>query len=88
MNSPEKPFGGRLYEELKKLSAASLLSADYATIQRLKQADRPTTVKMFYGSGYETIQRLKTDEPEAVARYLVSQAKASAGAVASILLTI
>jgi hypothetical protein len=85
MNSHDESFGSRLHAELKKLHASHLLSADYGALQRLKQADRDTTVKMFYGSSYDIIQQLKVNEPEEVARYMLAQAKSAAGVVAGMI---
>jgi hypothetical protein len=69
-----------LYRELRKLSGYDLIAGklNYEAIQQLKQADRETTLKLFYGSSYEVLQQLKTEEPEEVARYLVENAKAAA----------
>ena len=77
MSDDGKPFGQRLYGELRQLTGYNLITGimDYKAIQQLKVADRDDTLKLFRGSGYEVIQLLKTGEPEDVARYLVAKAK-------------
>ena len=85
----EKPFGHRLYDELREQGLHAFLTSrlNYADIQRLKAADRTEVVKMFRGSSYAWIQRLKEDEPGELARFLsVEHARAQAAAAAIVIL--
>jgi hypothetical protein len=77
MTASPKPFGYRLYEELKQQGTHSLITGgmSYADIQILKAADREGVVKMFRGSGYALVQRLKQENPEEVARLLIAEAQ-------------
>ena len=77
MTASPQPFGLRLYEEMKRQGTHVLITGwmKYADVQKLKAADREGVVKMFRGSGYALVQRLKQDEPEEVARLLIAQAE-------------
>lgn len=79
-----KPFGERLYDEIREQGLHFFITQrlDYAEIQELKAADRDEVAKMFRGSGYEIVQRLKTDEPEEFARFLAAEAEKSQQAAA------
>lgn len=86
MDQPQETYGARLYAALRNEPACHrwLNSWHYDAIQRLKQADRDSTVKMFLGSRYDVIQQLKASEPEAVAQYLAEQANQAAASAAVI----
>lgn len=87
MTAPTDPFGLRLYEAFKSTGLLVLLTRrmNYADIQRLKQADRAEAVRLFRGSEYDLLQRLKEDSPEQVAHHLGEltrrQGEAAAAAV-------
>ena len=79
MTDETEAFGLAFYEALKRHGRGSLITSklDYAGVQKLKQADRAGTVEAFRGSGYELIQRIKSDTPEELAAYAVEQAQAA-----------
>ena len=92
MNASDAPFGHQLFEALKRAGLAAIVTSrlDYAGVQRLKQADRAKTVKLFWGSDYALIQRLKTETPEELAVYLkkVSEEAAQAASAAALMLIV
>ena len=68
-----EPYGARLYTELKKLDVV-VSRFNYATIERLKQANRSETIRLFRASDDDVLQQLRTREPEEVVRYVVEKA--------------
>lgn len=69
-----RPFGARFVEALHR-ETGSRAVLPYATIQRLKSADREATVRALRETcsslaSYELLQRLRRDQPEEVARWL------------------
>ena len=84
MEIETEPYGGQLLAEIRKLKRLDLIVSklDYEAIQKLKQADREATLKMFYGSSYAFLQLIKTKEPAEVAQALV-QAQQDDSAVAA-----
>lgn len=87
MEIESEPYGGQLLTEIRNLKRLDLITSklDYQSIQKFKQADRETTLKMFYGSSYNFLQLIKTKEPAEVAQALV-QAQADEGATAAMLI--
>jgi hypothetical protein len=79
-----EPYGGQLLAEIRKAGCLGFITdkLDYQAIQKLKQADREATLKMFYGSSYAFLQLIKTKEPAEVAQALV-QAQQDDSAVAA-----
>lgn len=75
MSAEPDGFGLRLYHALKSNESGRRITSalQYAKIQELKSATRAQTALLFKGSGYLTIQRIKSDEPEQVADYLVEE---------------
>jgi hypothetical protein len=58
---------------------------DYQAIQKLQEADRETTLKMFYGSSYAILQLIKTKEPGEVVPAMVQEQPDDAAAAAVII---
>ena len=85
-----EPYGGQLLAEIRKLKRLDLITSklDYQAIQKLKQADRGTTLKMFYGSSYAFLQLIKTKEPAEVAEALVQAQQADSAAAAAIMIAV
>jgi hypothetical protein len=81
-----KPYGAQFLAEIRKLQRLDLIKLDYSTIQRLKQADRETTLKLFHGSNYAFLQLIKTKEPAEAAQALVQAQQDESGAAAAILI--
>jgi hypothetical protein len=73
--SDEKPFGLQLYEEFERRYRKDVLTGlfNYAGIQQLKAADRDAVLKLFKGSEYAFLQRLKRDSAEEIADLLITQ---------------
>jgi hypothetical protein len=69
----EGPVGLRLYEELVHEGGLSALTSrlSYAQIQALKAADREDLARIFHGSSYDFLQRLKRDPPERLAAHML-----------------
>ena len=61
----EAPFGLRFYRTLRKLAVPTGLN--YEDIQRLKQADRTETTRIFSNAGYAILQVIKEHDPEQAA---------------------
>lgn len=76
MNLPDdaEPYGARLYAELKRLDIV-VSKFDYETIERLKQANRDETVRLFRASDDDVLQQTRTCEPKEVVQYVVEKAK-------------
>jgi hypothetical protein len=87
MPAETEPYGGQLLAEMRKLQRLDLITSklDYGAIQKLKQADRQATLKLFYGSSYAFLQLIKTKEPAEVAEALV-QAQLDDSAAAAIMI--
>ena len=77
MSEDTRSFGRALYDELKRLGYGSIVTErlNYAQVQRLKAADRPEVIRLFRGSDYEAIQRIKEDSAADLASYLVERAR-------------
>jgi len=90
MEIETEPYGGRLLAEIRKIKRLDLIvnKLDYQAIQKLKQADRDATLKMFYGSSYAFLQLIKTKEPAEVAQALVQAQQDDSAAVAAIMITV
>jgi hypothetical protein len=84
-----EPYGGQLLAEVRKAGCLAFITQklDYQAILKLKQADRETTLKMFYGSSYAFLQLIKTKEPAEVAQ-AVAQAQKDDGAAAAIMIVV
>ena len=69
----EKPFGLRLYEELRELGGLEPITAtlNYADIQRLKAARREDLVEILRGSSDELMRHLAQDPPERFAARMI-----------------
>ena len=82
---PEKPFGERLYDVMRERGLHVILTnrMNYEQIQELKLADREACAKLFRGSSYVMVQRIKNDEPEKIAEFLAfEQLRAQAATTA------
>jgi hypothetical protein len=90
MASESEPYGAQLLTEIRKLKRLDLITnkLDYQGIQQLKQADRETTLKMFYGSSYALLQLIKSKEPAEVAQALVQAQQDDSGAAAAIMIAL
>ena len=90
MEIETEPYGGRLLAEIRKLKRLDLITnkLDYQAIQKLKQADREATLKMFYGSSYAFLQLIKTKEPAEVAQALVQAQQDESAAAAGIMIAV
>jgi len=71
----DETIGLQLYEALKDQGGLSLVTSllTYAQIQELKAADREGLVRLFRGSGYEMIQRLKREPADKLAARMVRE---------------
>jgi succinate dehydrogenase flavin-adding protein (antitoxin of CptAB toxin-antitoxin module) len=67
-----EPYGARLYAELKRLDVV-VSKFNYETIERLKQANRDETVRLFRASDDDVLQQIRTREPEEVVQYVVEK---------------
>ena len=87
MSPQSEPFGSRLLAELKAAQQFDFVlnKLDYAAIQKLKQADREATARLFLGSSYDVLQMLKTKEPPEIAAYLAQQKTQAAATAAAVL---
>jgi hypothetical protein len=74
----EDAYGSRLYAELKRQGGVATVTAllNYAQIQELKAADREDIVRIFGGSSYDFIQRVKRDSPEELAQFMARMLEA------------
>lgn len=90
MEIETEPYGGRLLAEMRKIKRLDLIVSklDYQAIQKLKQADREATLKMFYGSSYAFLQLIKTKDPAEIAQALVEAQQDDSAAAAAILLAV
>ena len=90
MESESEPYGGQLLAEIRKLKRLDLITSklNYQAIQKLKQADREATLKMFYGSSYAFLQLIKTKEPAEVALALVQAHQDDGAAAAAIVIAV
>jgi hypothetical protein len=70
---PDEAFGLQLFEELKREGGLSAVTSllNYEQIQQLKSADRTGVLRIFQGSNYDFIQRMKRDSPEKLAAHLI-----------------
>ncbi len=81
----QEMFGGQVYHELRQLSGFETLTQtlSYEAIQRLKQGDRETTIRLFVAAGIPLISGSELD-PKTVATCIVEEARqraATAGQV-------
>jgi hypothetical protein len=82
---PAASFGARFVDELFRVTG-SRAHFGYALIQELRRADREQAIALLRSRAQldsRTIARLKTEEPEAVARELGAAILASGNAVAA-----
>ena len=93
MNEPEperttgeRSYGRRFLEELQSLVGPSA-GLDYATIQKLKTADREGTIAVLRGRcgglSYAAIQAIRRSEPEELARRLHAERLMAAAGLSS-----
>lgn len=80
-----EPYGAQLLAEFRKIQRLDLITGkfNYEAIQLLKQADRAATLKLFQGSSYAFLQRIKTQEPAEVVHALVQAQQESAASAAA-----
>lgn len=77
----DTPFGAQLLDALK-LMTGSVGNFDYATIQRLKTADREEVIRIFGSKlSYAAKQQLRTLRAEDIAANIVRERQAAAAAV-------
>jgi len=87
-----EPFGARVLDEIRERGLFSQLTQrmDYAQIQRFKDADRGTVVRLFAGGpqGYVAVQRLETASPSEIVDVLQQDvlARTQNGALAAAIL--
>lgn len=67
-------YGARLYAELKRLDIV-VSQFNYETVERLQQANRDETARLFRASEEDVLQQIRTREPEDVVQYVLEKAK-------------
>lgn len=72
----QETFGSEVYHELRRISGLETLTKtlNYASIQRLKQADRETTIRLFEATGIPLISDSELD-PKTVATCVLEEAR-------------
>ncbi len=83
----EIPFGAAVLQAIREAGLGNI-RLDYATIQKLKVADRAETIRILRSASanmpYATIQRLKKDSPEQIAQHFFIQYQLAAQAAANL----
>lgn len=82
----QETFGSEVYHELRRLSGFETLTTtlSYDAIQRLKQADRETTMRLFAAAGVPLISDSELD-PKTVAICIVEVARQRAATAEQVL---
>jgi predicted alpha/beta superfamily hydrolase len=90
MTTESEPYGAELLAEIRKINRLDLVTGkfDYEAIQRLKQADRDATLKLFQGSSYAFLQLIKTKQPAEVVQALVESQQQYASTSAALIAVI
>lgn len=76
----DEAFGLRTWRALKERDSQGLITSrlPYATVQKLKAADRFETIALLGRPDYEALQRLKAASPEELVELYLKAAEAAA----------